>query len=191
MKKYLFKRGEWERDFTYAYSLVAKSYTQFVQNEECVSNTFNEGINDYNYVSIAHKEKQKSGVTVSTTCSFDKFGAPLITLSNTLEKDGEGRYIYGEHYEVVLYEGGCNIWHIVKAPEGYAKKYVNTKCKAFEFPLADGEKIDMSVTVRDKSLKIVINGEKYEVEVPRLEEEFFVGITACEGINRFYNVTID
>ncbi len=191
MAKYLFKKGQWENDFEYAYSLVAKSTTKFVQEDDCVTNTFNDQINDYNYVSVVYKQKQHSGVKITAVCSFEHFGAPLITLANSLEKDEQGNTLYGEHYEVVLYEKGCNIWHIVRAPEGYHKKYVNTKTDFMEFDIADGEQINVAVVVDGSKLHIEMNGKAMETEVPLLNNEFFVGVTACEGINHFYSVEIE
>ncbi len=191
MKKYNFTKGQWENDFEYAYSLVAKSYTQFEQKEDCVVNTYNNEIGDYNYVSIVHREKQSGDIKVSAKCSFDKFGAPLITFANSLEMDGEGRIIYGEHYEVVLYENGCNIWHIVKAPEGYFKKYVNTKTDFKEFKIGDGEEINVLVALSGKKISVLTNGVEFATELPLLNDEFYVGFTACEGINRFYSAALE
>ena len=54
-------------------------------------------------------------------CSFEKYGAPLITIANAIGKDENGYPLYGDHFEIVAYESGCNVRFITKALEGSGK----------------------------------------------------------------------
>ena len=40
-------------------------------------------------------------------------------------------------------------------------------------------------------MEIEMNGKKFSVSLPTMPDEFYFGITGCEGINRFYNLSIE
>ena len=42
----------------------------------------------------------------------------------------------------------------------------------------------------DKKIAIDVNGNKFEIQDDEIPDTFQVGITACEGINRFYDFEI-
>ncbi len=187
--KYNFGESSWYSDFDYAYSLVAGSFNKFTQNSDHIANSYNEEIRGYDYISIVHKNEFKKGARIKTVCSFDGYGAPLITIANTVVSGGE--YLrYGDHYEVVAYENGCNIWHIIKAPEGSEKPYKVTNCLRLRFPIADASRIMLEVEVLDKKLCVKVNDVDFDIPAPLLSDTFRLGITACEGINRFYSAEI-
>ena len=137
------------------------------------------------------KEKYSDGVTIKTKCSFDKFGAPLIVLTDDIQPDEQGKNRYGLHFEVVAYEKGCNVWHIVPFPERKERPIKPTKIAFSTFDIPEKSEIDLSVTVKNGKLEIEINGEKLIAESHDLPKEFHIGITACEGINRFSSITIE
>jgi hypothetical protein len=127
------------------------------------------------------------------SCSFEKFGAPLITLANSLDEGKDGYLMYGDHYEVVVYEGGCNVWFVTKAPENSPRPFISTNCLRLNFPIENGAKIEFSVTVgtRPGTISVEVCGNSFVLPVPKLNDEFFIGFTACEGINRLYSAVID
>ena len=186
MKKYSFANSEWECDFDYTYSLVANTYNKFTYADGQVFSGYNEERGVYDYVSVAHKDVFHSGAKVSVECSFDKFGAPLITIANSIYTDSDGKSMYGDHYEVVSYKDGCNIWYITKAQEGSAKPFVNIKCLSVHFPIEEGSRLNLSVKVVGKLLCVELNGVRFDYLADKLAENFRLGITGCEGVNRFY-----
>jgi len=175
----------------HVYSPVAKSCTRFHREGDCIANAYNEAIKEYDYISLADPNPHRSGVTVSTRCSFDKYGAPLVTLANELFRGDDGELHYGAHYEVVVYEKGCNIWYVVPAPEKKERPFTAKSVARLQFPLNPGARISLQVTVKGGMLQTVINGFFFAVAAPDLNETFYAGITACEGINRFYSLKID
>ena len=178
-----------EDKFIYVSSPASKSKKKFVQKETCIENSYNEEIKDYDYISIITKEKYESGVVVRVKCSFDKFGAPLIVFTDDYKLLEDGTYQYGLHYEVVAYENGCNVWHIVPGKD--EKNPIDvTKVKAIEFPIEDKSMIDMEVTIEEKKLYIRINDETFVAEHEDIPNQMHVGITACEGINQFYEFEV-
>ncbi len=179
-----------EDKFIYVSSPASKSKKKFVQKEDYIENTYNKEIKDYDYISIITKEKYDDGVTVRVKCSFDKFGAPLIVFTDDYKQLEDGSYQYGLHFEVVAYENGCNVWHIVSGKD--EKNPIDvTKVNAIEFPIEDKSIIDMEVTIEEKKLYIRVNDETFVAEHVDIPSQMHVGITACEGMNQFYDFIIE
>ena len=190
-EKYIFNNEfNLEDKFIYVSSPASKSKKKFVQKENCIENTYNEEIKDFDYISIITKEKYNDGVTISVKCSFDTFGAPLIVLTDDYKSLEDGSYQYGLHFEVVAYENGCNVWHIVPGKE--EKNPIDvTKVNAIEFPIEEKSMIDMEVTIKSQKLYIRVNDQSFVAEHEEIPNQMHVGITACEGINQFYEFEVE
>ena len=146
-------------------------------------------IKDFDYISIITKETYESGITVRVKCSFDTFGAPLIVFTDDYEKLADGSCQYGLHFEVVAYENGCNVWHIVPGKD--EKNPIDvTKVNSMEFPIEEKSIIDMEVTIKDKKLYIRVNDKTFEAKHEDIPDKMHIGITACEGINQFYELEV-
>lgn len=179
-----------EEKFIYVSSPASKSKKQFVQKEKFIENTYDEEINDYDYISIITKEKYEDGVTVRVKCSFDKFGAPLFVFTDDYKQLEDGSYQYGLHFEVVAYENGCNVWHIVPGKD--EKNPIDvSKVNAMEFPIEDKSVIDMEVCIKEKKFFIRVNDKIFVAEQKDIPGQMHVGITACEGINQFYEFEVE
>ena len=62
-EKYIFnEKFNLEEKFIYITSPASKSKNKFIQKEDCIENSYNEEIKDYDYISIITKEKYKDGV---------------------------------------------------------------------------------------------------------------------------------
>lgn len=188
---YDFSKADWKQDFEYAYSLVANSFNKFTEQKDHLSNGFNNEINGYDYISIVHKQKHAVGVKASADCSFDNYGAPLITFANSLWTDENGFLRYGDHYEVVAYENGCNVWYITEAPKGSPRPFKVENCIRLRFKIEEKSRVSLSVKACDKMLSIEVNEASFDIPAPYLAKDMYVGITACEGINRFYSAKIE
>lgn len=179
-----------EENFIYVSSPASKSKNKFIQKEDFIENSYNEEIKDYDYISIVTKEKYGDGVTIRVKCSFDKFGAPLIVFTDDYKQLEDGGYQYGLHFEVVAYEKGCNVWHIVPGKD--KKNLIDvTKVDFREFTIADKSIIDMEVIIKDKKLFIRVNDETFVAEHRDIPKQMHVGITACEGVNQFYEFEVE
>ena len=89
-----------ENDFDYVFSPCSKTFVPFTFEDGQAVNRYDENIRDYEYISIVTKEKYSDGVTIKTECSFDKYGAPLIVLTDDIQPDEQGKNRYGLHFEV-------------------------------------------------------------------------------------------
>ena len=63
------------------------------------------------YSAMVLKERAEIGQTVSSTMSFDWRMAPLVVLAEKLDRSESGEPTFGEHWEIVLYDEGLNVWH--------------------------------------------------------------------------------
>ena len=178
-------------NFNYAYSPHAKRGSTFRQYQSCVSNFAPENKNEFEYVSIISKKRYGEGTIASAKCAFGKFGAPLIVFTDDMTDDGDGWKLYGLHFEVVAYEGGCNVWHIVPDPSNEKRPIKPTRIGAAEFEILPDELIDICVKFGHKKISITINGNSFDVANEDFPERFNVGITACEGPNEFFEFTIE
>jgi len=183
-------------DFFNISSLTAKSDTRFRVEDGHIVNAYNENIGDYDYISILTSKRYGGKVTMSTRCSFDSFGAPLIVFTDDFRTDETGHNFYGLHFEIVAYENGINIWHIIPAAEGAPRPIKVTKIAFAEFDVEAGKELELTVTVEGKRITARMAGSDGQIHTLTVEnddipERFHVGITACEGINRFASFTVE
>jgi len=190
-KDYIISHETIKNDFMYVHSPISRSFTEFTIENGCASNRYNEDIKNWDYISIISKQKYTNGTTASTVCSFDDYGAPLIVLSDDITLDENNRRRYGLHFEVVAYEDGINVWHIIPFPENVSRPINPTLIGKLRFKIEDESKIDLKVTVKEKKLLIEANGNELVAEHPEIPESFHIGITACEGVNHFYSFSIE
>lgn len=188
IRKFEFKSGV-SADLMYVYSPICKVQKQFTLDADCVVNGFNEEINDYDYISVATGKKYKTGITVKLECLFEKYGAPLVVFSNDI-RDENGVLTYGHHYEVVAYENGINIWSIVPYPERDERPVKPTKIGFLEFPVKENEPIELEVKIDGNKITASLCGQTLEVTDEQIPENFHVGVTACEGNNKIYEMYI-
>ena len=190
MKHYDFRDGIDFGDFFYCYSPQAKACGEFVREEDCIKNCYNDSVKDYEYTTVMLREKLTRGSKIVTECDFEKRGAPLIVISDVLfEKNGHP--YYGEHVEVVAFEEGCNVWYnTLPTDPNYHKALVTNKLHFESIPTENKTRVKLSVEFLEGKLIINMNGKEFTVHSEHIPESFYFGITACEGINRFYNLDI-
>lgn len=183
-----FTKGNWENCFEYAYTKRFPFAPKFIQEEDCIVNGRNpEMIDGFDYTTIVTKEKFGAGTKIWLTCSFEDFGAPLVTLTDALEKDENGNLTYDKYHEVVLWYKGVNVWNL--SVEG--KKVKADWLLASEFPLFPNTKYELCLELMDKAIKVSVGKETFTLRIDNLPEEVYIGITGCENINRFYSAKIE
>jgi len=125
-------------------------------------------------------------VLVRATMAFAHRMAPIIVLAPTLGRDAAGRPEYREHFEICIYDQGVNIWHHDFA-DG---KPFWTRDAYASFPLKARVRYTLEVAIKGKQMTVRIDGHEFGYMDASLPAEFHVGITGCEGINRFYDLTV-
>lgn len=192
MKTFDFSRGNWNQDeLVHVYSYRFDDRPVFTQEDDCIRNGTKceppRNMGDYEYITLLTKEKYASGTKISTKCSFEDFGAPLLVITDEIvEENGELRY--GRYFEVVIYEDGINVWEMWMPEEKQVKWH---KLLGVKFPVAANEVHDLSMKVNKDTMEVTADGMQMTLRVAGLPEQFHVGLSGCENINRFYEMTIE
>ncbi len=192
MTKYFFDNKDViEKDFLYVYSPAAARTGEFRDRENSITNFPAGNEDEFDYVSIITKKKYSGCVKISTTCRFDKFGAPLIVFTDDISTSADGKCTYGLHFECVAYKGGCNMWRIEPAPERIERPIATSKIAFVDFEIPEKSIVEMALEISQKTMTACVNGVHLSCTHPDIPEEFHVGITACEGPNSFFNLIIE
>lgn len=145
------------------------------------------------YCALVAKRKFSGNITVSSKMSFDHRMAPLIVIAPELGKSSDGKHPeFREHLEIVLYDQGINIWHH-RFRNGrqtwYRLAYLAVSFKPETV-------YDLSVSLRhtSKGAQITVRCQDHEfgcaLPTEFTAKEYYSGIIACEGINRFYDFKV-
>jgi len=184
-----FSRNAWSSDdLVYAYSYRFTDRPVFTQFDDHIENKADpDGPGGYEYISVLTPRQYGSGTSVSTHVSFEGDGAPLIVLADKLYRDADGTLRFGEYIEVVLYKNGINVWRMWYRGGRVTWK----KLMGVQYPVTTGDLHTLTVTVGEEGLNIAADDRTMSVYIPDMYRSFHAGINACEGINRFYNMTVD
>ena len=184
-----FSRNAWSSDdLVYAYSYRFTDRPVFTQFDDHIENKADpDGPGGYEYISILTPRQYGTGTSVSTHVSFEGDGAPLIVLADKLYREPDGTLRFGEYIEVVLYKNGINVWRMWYQDGKVTWK----KLMGVQYPVTTGELHTLTVTAGEEGLNIAADDRTMSVYIPDMYRSFHAGINACEGINRFYDMTVD
>lgn len=186
--RYDFSKGNWSMEgLAYAYSCRFAQNTQFIQREDCIENPKDPAMRDgYSYITLLTKEKVKPGTRLITHCAFRGLAAPLMVIVKELfEKDGLPSY--GDYQEVVLWKNGLNVWDLWIQEDGTVKY---NKLLGIEASLEEETVHSLTVDVLEQEFVITLDGQTLHIRDEHIYPEFYIGITGCEGVCRFYDMEI-
>ena len=191
-----FAEGRWNQDdWLFVRSPRWEAHGRWIQEEEGIVNAVPDDIDPAAipadrmadlYASLLYKKPFRGNVCFKTVCQFDQQMAPLLVFSK------EPSAVYREHLEVVLYNRGLNLWH-----HYYENGRPSWRRVGFlEAPFQPGKKYELSATFdfssRGTTLIIECDGHRFgtmlDGDWPR---DYYAGITACEGVNRFYSLSAE
>lgn len=144
------------------------------------------------YAAIITKDKFALGkkLEISSEMSFDHRMAPLIVFADNYGISPKGIAEFHEHWEVVLWDQGINIWHHTYAdgkPSWTLAAYITVPFKAntkyrLNLKITTGGKVPM--------LEVSCDGKVIGCALYGLKDAVHAGIIGCEGRNRFYDFTV-
>jgi hypothetical protein len=193
-----FEEGKWDKSAWIELGTpYSKTHGEWVQNKDNVSNVLPKGAasikdvlwaREYEvYTSMYYNHKLTGDSEVYSTMSWDDAQAPLIFITEEPEKQKEGLALPHKYYEVVLYYKGINVWQ-----HTYINgKQDNKKVAWCEFKSEPLTKYKLEISITKQNLFIKVGDRNLGCAVPDLSKEYYVGITACEGINRFYDFGVE
>ena len=145
------------------------------------------------YCAMFHKVELSGDVSVASRMSFDHRMAPLIVIAPEMGRSADGRWPeLREHYEVVLYDEGLNVWHHRYAdgkPSWYRMAYLMDR---FAAQTVYDLEVQIQMTAKGPQMSILCNGRQFGCAMPFhfTGESYWAGIIACEGVNRFYDYRV-
>ena len=186
--KITFAENSWNQEqLTYAYSYRFQETPKFVQKKDCIENSKNPGaVYGYDNISLLTRETYGPGTKLSTRCAFEDLGAPLLVITDQLTTDDRSVVRYGNYLEVVLWKNGVNVWRMWMEDGEVTWKQL----MGVEFPVSESEIHTLSVLIEKDTLHIEADDKKFLLYIDDLYPSHHLGLNACEGINRFYDLEI-
>ncbi len=183
-----FGPGEWENTgLVYAYSWRFRELPRFRQEKDCIANSAKQGDpGDYDYMGLMLPETYTAGAKIGIRCAFEEAAAPMLILSGENETDENGILRTLEYYEIVIWKNGLNVWR----HHTERRNTTHYKVLGAVFPLRQEEEHILNMEVREKRLVMDVDGHRLDLFVHDLPDRFTLGYTACEGICRLYEMTV-
>ncbi len=138
------------------------------------------------YTSMVYGKKLTGDVTITSKMAFAHRMAPSIVITAKLGTDPKGQTYHGEHFEIVLFDQGVNVWHHIYR-DGKASW---TKAAFARFPLKKDTPYELKVVKKGKVLTVTVGEFSFGYHDESLPDEFYAGLTGSEGINRFYDFAV-
>ena len=184
-----FDNKDWLLDkLCYAYTNRFKETPLLHQENDYLFNSLNPSGSDqkYGYVSVVTKQKVTSPIKLITRFSFEGLAAPLITMVKDLRIDQNGNMRYDDYKEIVVWKNGINVWNLWKNKE----KIIYDKLLALNFNVSENEIHTLEVIIEKDSFTFTLDGATTFLRIDDMYQTFHLGITACEGICKFYDLEI-
>ena len=170
-------------------------FGKWVQKEDRIQNEVPAGVSPEDlqgkrandtYTSMVYAKPFTGDLRMAVNLEFAYHMAPLIVLASELGKDAAGRPEYREHFEICIYNEGVNVWHhsFANGKPSY-KKAAHAK-----FPLKPNTRYLLEVEIKGKLMSVKIDGHTFGYADESLPTKFYVGVTGCEGLNAFYDMTV-
>lgn len=143
------------------------------------------------YAAMIYKMPLKGNHEIQAEMSFDYRMAPSIAIAAKPGADKNGYPEFRTHYEIVLFDGGINVWrHWFKNGKQVWKKMAAVKTK-----FLPGKKYEMEVDVEfpligAPRMTVSVGKFKCSFSDDMIPREYYAGIIASEGVNRFYDFEI-
>ena len=180
---------DWKKELLQAYSFRFTETPDFKQAGDHVTTAINPDHREgFDNISLLLPEPCTAGVKATLRCGFDGLGCPEIILVKKPERCPDGAVRYGECFEVVLWKNGVNVWrHFMD--EHHACSW--HKRLGVTMPVSEGDIHELTVETAKESITFRVDGVGVELRTEDLFDTFYVGITACEGIVRLYDFTVE
>ena len=152
-------------------------------------------LNKDTYCAMVLKEPVEGNFEFSATMAFDYRMAPALILANDFGVAEDGSPEFQEHWEIILFDEGINVWHHERKegkPYWRLASFIRVPFKAHQ-----PYKVTGTICFKPKCPELTVtccdpaNPEvplaKFGCMLPTLPKTFSAGINACEGNNMFYD----
>ena len=187
-EQYSFASNGWKDHMQHVYSFRFTETPEFTQEADYITTAVNpDHRQGYDNITLLSHNAYSVGVKVSVHCAFDGLGCPALIMVKNPEKHSDGVVRYDECFEVVLWKNGVNIW----------RYYIDedNKCRwrkrlEFKMPVPEKDIHELEMLVEKDHIAFNLDGISAKLRAEDLFDTFYLGINACEGIARFYDLEI-
>ncbi len=143
------------------------------------------------YIGLVWTNRVEVPVEFSAAMSFGEHGAPLLVIAPELAEAKDGKKVFREHWEIVLYEKGVNVWHH-EFKDGKPSWHLTAYLDA-HFVSEKRYTLTVRLTRRHGRtlFTAICDGHEFGYIEPNLPDRFHVGLTGCEGPCRFYDFSVN
>lgn len=142
------------------------------------------------YTSMVLKEAFEGNLRIAAEMSFEHRMAPLVVLAPRLGEDAEGYPEFREHWEIVLYDQGINIWHHTYTDGKPAWRKAAYATFAVEPDTYHRLVVEIRRTRNGREISVRCGEHRFGYLEPKLPDRLQVGLTGCEGVNRFRTFSV-
>lgn len=143
------------------------------------------------YTAMVWNKPLSGDVKITMSSSFDFRMAPSIVIAKEL-REVNGVKQFGEHFEIVLFDQGLNVWHhwFENGKQVWRKAaFLNA---AFAPLVKHTMTVELKQTHRGLLITVSCGGQQFGYLEPTAPQaNYYVGLVACEGINRFYDFKVE
>lgn len=201
-----FSEGKWDRGaFFEARNDDWDRGSPIVQMPDCVMNANDPGWSDEElfrdhqadvYSSLILTNSFSGDLTFSSRLSFDHRMAPSLVLAGAFATDAQGRKAFRDHYEIVLFEEGINVWRH-RRPGGGKSEIEKVAYARHAF--SPKTPYVLTVEVRRKKgyggrpttdIRVLADGIDVGFRDETVPASYFVGLLGSEGRCRFYDLKV-
>ena len=186
---YSFANESWRDELVRAYSFRFTEDPDFKQKDDHITTAVNPQHREgFDNISLFSDKVYSCGVKASLKCSFDALGCPEIIIVKKPEKCEDGVIRYGECFEVVLWKNGVNVWRHFMDDDHKCSWH---KRLGLTTPVSEKDIHELNVEVKENYISFSVDGVRAELRTEDLFDSFYIGVTACEGIVRLYDFSIE
>lgn len=190
MKKIDFGHESWRQALSHAYSFRFTETPDFAQADDHITTSVNPGHREgFDNISLLSPDTYTAGAKATLRCAFDGLGCPEIIIVEKTESCPDGALRYGACFEVVLWKNGVNVWRHYMDEEDHRCYW--HKRLGLTMPVAEHAIHTLEVEIIRDYILFAIDGVSIKLRTEDLPQQFHVGVTACEGIVRFYDLQIE
>lgn len=184
-----FSEGHWNAaDWRMVQSPRWDRVNDWIQEPDHIRNDGPETEAGETYTSMVLDRTLDVPFIVRATMSFDQRMAPLLVIGAEPTKLPSGRWQYGAHFELVLFDEGLNLWNhtVVDGKPAW------TLAQKWRFDVQPQRRYELALGVQPGRLDVSLDGRSIGQNLLEGASDHVVaGLTACEGINRFFDFRVD
>jgi len=185
-----FSCESWRQALSHAYSFRFTETPVFTQAEDHITTAVNPAHREgFDNISLLTPETYTAGAKATLRCAFEGLGCPEIIIVEKTEACPDGALRYGACFEVVLWKNGVNVWRHFMGEQDHRCYW--HKRLGLTMPVAEHAIHTLEVEIIRDYIVFTIDGVSSKLRTEDLPRQFHMGVTACEGIVRLYDLQIE